>query len=43
MGITSLKQTETDNQGFEDKEVSDLLRELIVLEEGFEKKLKAFL
>jgi hypothetical protein len=43
MGITSLKQTETDNQGFEDKEVNDLLRELITLEEGFEKKLKEFL
>lgn len=43
MGITALRQSETDNQDSEDQEILSLLRELIALEEGFEKKLKEFL
>lgn len=43
MGISALRQSETDNKGLEDPEVSDLLHELIALEEEFEKRLKEFL
>ncbi len=43
MGITALRQSETDNKGLEDKEITDLLHELISLEESFEKRLKEFL
>ncbi|MBQ9081056.1 MAG: hypothetical protein IJY26_00265 [Clostridia bacterium] len=43
MGITSLKKTQTDSRGLLDSEVDSLLKELISLEEGFERKLKAFL
>lgn len=43
MGITALKKTQSDSRGLLDGEVNDLLKELIALEESFEKKLKAFL
>lgn len=43
MGITALRQSETDNQGLEDREVTDLLQEFIRLEESFESRLKEFL
>ena len=42
-GITSLKTSLTDGQKGMDPEVYKLLKELINLEEGFEKKLKSFL
>lgn len=42
-GITSLKTSLTDGEKDLDPEVKKLLTELIVLEEGFEKKLKRFL
>lgn len=42
-GITSLRQSETDNKGLEDEEVTSLLRDLIEAEESFEAKLKEFL
>ena len=43
MGITALKKTLSDSQGLLDSEVDALLRELIELEESFEKRLKAYL
>ncbi len=43
MGITALKKTQSDSEGLLDSEVDALLKELISLEEGFEKKLKEFL
>ncbi|MDE5667528.1 MAG: hypothetical protein K2I29_04745 [Clostridia bacterium] len=42
-GITSLRTSLTDGGKVMDEEVKNLLTELINLEEGFEKKLKAFL
>lgn len=42
-GITSLKTSLSDGEKTMDTEVKKLLNELISLEEGFEKKLKAFL
>jgi hypothetical protein len=42
MGITSLKTTESKAE-CTDEEICQLLRELIVLEEKYEKKLKSFL
>ena len=42
MGITSLKTTENKAE-CADEEICDLLRELITLEEKYEKKLKTFL
>lgn len=42
-GITSLRTSLTDGGKVMDEEVKSLLTELINLEEGFEKKLKAFL
>lgn len=42
-GLTSLKTSLTDGEKIMDPEVKKLLTELIDLEEGFEKKLKAFL
>lgn len=42
-GITSLKTSLTDAEKTMDPEVKRLLKELISLEEGFEKKLKTFL
>ncbi len=42
MGITSLKTTEG-NAECADEEICELLRELIALEEKYEKKLKTFL
>lgn len=41
-GITSLKTTQTD-AGEMDGEVAELLKQLIALEEGFERKLKRYL
>ncbi len=43
MGITSLKKTQSDSQGLLDSEVDALLKELIALEETFERRLKEFL
>ena len=42
-GITSLKTSLTDGEKTMDAEVKRLLKELISLEEGFERKLKTFL
>ena len=42
-GITSLRTSLTDSSQYMDDEVRKLLVELIELEEGFEKKFKAFL
>lgn len=42
-GITSLKTSLSDGESNMDTEVKRLLKELISLEEGFEKKLKSFL
>ena len=42
-GITSLRTSLTDSSQYMDDEVRKLLEELIELEEGFEKKFKAFL
>ena len=42
-GITSLKTSLTDGENAMETDVKKLLNELIVLEEGFEKKLKTFL
>ncbi len=42
MGITSLKTTESKAE-CTDEEICQLLRELIILEEKYEKKLKSFL
>ncbi len=43
MGITSLKKTQSDSQGLLDSEVDALLKELISVEETFERRLKEFL
>jgi selenophosphate synthase len=43
MGITSLKTSLSDSEGYGDGEIIELLRELITLEEAFEKRLKEFL
>lgn len=43
MGISSLRQTETDSRELRDEETDKLLRALIDLEESFEEKLKEFL
>lgn len=43
MGITSLKTSLTDGESVMDDEVKALIKELISLEEGYEKKLKTFL
>ena len=42
-GITALKTTKTDSRPIASEEVSQLLNELISLEEGFEKQLKKHL
>lgn len=42
-GITSLKTSLSDGEDVMDPEVKSLLKELITLEEGFEKQLKKFL
>ncbi len=43
MGITSLKTSLSDSENLGDGEIIGLLKELIELEEGFEKRLKEFL
>ena len=43
MGITSLKTSLGDLPENDDEEITALLKELIALEEDFEKKLKEFL
>ena len=43
MGITALRQSETDSQGLRSPDVDELLQELISTEEKFEAKLKTFL
>ena len=43
MGITALKTSLSDSEGFGDGEIIELLKELITLEEDFEKRLKEFL
>lgn len=43
MGITALKTSLSDSEGYGDGEIIELLRELITLEEDFEKRLKEFL
>lgn len=43
MGITSLKTSLSEKPENDDNEITALLKELISLEEGFEKKLKSFL
>jgi Tfp pilus assembly protein PilX len=43
MGITSLKTSLSELPQDDDEEITSLLKELIALEEGFEKKLKEFL
>ena len=42
MGITSLKTTQSESES-EDENVTNLLNELIQLEERYEKKLKSYL
>lgn len=42
-GITSLKTSLSDGEKVMDTEVKKLLKKLITMEEGFEKKLKTFL
>ena len=42
-GITSLKTSLTDGEEIMNVDVKNLLKELIALEEGFEKKLKKYL
>jgi hypothetical protein len=42
-GITSLKSSLTDGEKVMAEDVKELLKELITLEEGFEKKLKKYL
>lgn len=42
-GITSLKTSLTDGEAIMNADVKNLLKELIEVEEGFEKKLKKFL
>ena len=43
MGITSLKTSLSDSEGYGDGEIIELLKELVCLEEDFEKRLKEFL
>lgn len=43
MGITSLKTSFSEKPEDDDEEITKLLKELIALEEGFEKKLKSYL
>ncbi len=43
MGITALKTSLSDQAPDDDEEITALLKELIALEEGFEKSLKNFL
>ena len=43
MGITALKTSLSDSEGYGDGEIVELLKELITLEENFEKRLKEFL
>ena len=43
MGITALKTSLSDSEGYGDGEIVELLKELITLEEDFEKRLKEFL
>ena len=43
MVITALKTSLSDSEGYGDGEIIELLRELITLEEDFEKRLKEFL
>ena len=43
MGITALKTSLSDSEGYGDSEIIELLKELICLEEDFEKRLKEFL
>lgn len=42
-GLTSLRTSYTDGEKVMDEEVKTLLKELITLEEGFERKLKSYL
>ena len=42
-GITCLKTSLTDGEKIMDGEIKTLLKQLIALEEGFEKKLKTYL
>ena len=42
-GITSLKTSLTDGEKIMDGEIKSLLKDMIALEEGFEKKLKSYL
>ncbi|MDE5765568.1 MAG: hypothetical protein K2I17_00180 [Clostridia bacterium] len=42
-GITSLKTSLTDGEAIMNVDVKNLLKELIAIEEGFEKKLKKYL
>ena len=42
-GITSLKTSLTDGEKIMDGEIKTLLKDMISLEEGFEKKLKSYL
>lgn len=42
-GITSLKTSLTDGEKIMNTDVKNLLKELIAIEEGFEKKLKSYL
>ena len=43
MGITALKTSLSDSEGYGDGEIVERLKELITLEENFEKRLKEFL
>ena len=43
MGITSLKTSLSEKPEDDDEEITKLLKELIALDEGFEKKLKSYL
>ena len=43
MGVTSLRTTQTDSEGYADGEIKKLLDELIAREEEFEENLKKFL
>lgn len=43
MGITALKTTQSEMPSEPDKEIESLLKELVALEESYEKRLKEFL
>ena len=43
MGITALKTTQSEMPSEPDREIESLLKELVTLEEGYEKRLKEFL